>query len=160
MNKHDKHEKKEKDEPPYLVFRYCKKQCFACNECGYFWGPGAPDGIAGKPATWTEEKVAKVLYTADSVRESLKPKWDTYFAKLAVGQSPTWKCDQRTAELFCLSQWIMDELTALKCPDADRIKQQRFFNRKCRALDDLYELAAVTINMFLTGNVDPYTGRY
>lgn len=100
------------------------------------------------------------LYTADSVRESLKPKWDGYFAKLAVGQSPTWKCNERAAELWCLSQWIMEELTILGASDEDRIKQQRFFNRKCRALDDLFDLAAVTINMFLTGNVDPYTGRY
>lgn len=27
---------------PLYVFRSCKDECFVCNECGYFWGPGSP----------------------------------------------------------------------------------------------------------------------
>jgi len=39
------------DAKPYLIFRYCKEQCFACPQCGYFWGPGH-DKWQGLPATW------------------------------------------------------------------------------------------------------------
>lgn len=99
------------------------------------------------------------LYTADGVRESLVPKWDTYYAKLAIGQPPTWKCDQRTKENFCLSQWLMDELIAQGCPQEDRIFVQNFFNRKARAENDLYELAARAMNTFVEGNIERYRGR-
>jgi len=41
-----------RDEKPYLVFRVCKASCYACNECGYFWGPcrGEEDPMVGKRA--------------------------------------------------------------------------------------------------------------
>lgn len=29
-----------KEIPPYHQFKLCKNKCLACNECGYFWGPG------------------------------------------------------------------------------------------------------------------------
>lgn len=95
-------------------------------------------------------------YTPDAVRKSLNPKWDTYYAKLAIGQSPTWKCDQRTAELFCLSQWLIDELMVLNCPQEDRLDVQNFFNRKSRAEDDLYEVAARSVNSFLNGKIERF----
>lgn len=98
-------------------------------------------------------------YTADSVRESIKPKWEGYYAKLSAGQSPTWKCDERTADLFCLAQWLMDELALIGLNDDDRRAQQRFFNRKQRATDDIYDLAAQTMNNALDGNIDKYKGR-
>lgn len=99
------------------------------------------------------------LYTSESVRESLAPKWDNYYAKLAIGQAPNWKCDQRTKENFCLSQWLMDELIAQGCPQEDRIFVQNYFNRKARAETDLYELAAKAMNTFLEGNIERYRGR-
>ncbi len=105
------------------------------------------------------EMKEKTLYTAESVRASLTPKWDAYFAKLAVGQSPNWKCDQRTAELFCLSQWLMDELLSLKCPDLDRRDVRSYFNRKSRAENDLYEVAARAMNTFVEGKIERYRGR-
>jgi hypothetical protein len=40
---------------PYLVFRYCRNKCFACSECGWFWGP-AHDKLAGQPAHFGMEK--------------------------------------------------------------------------------------------------------
>lgn len=99
------------------------------------------------------------LYTTESVRQSLAPKWDEYYAKLAIGQPPNWKCDQRTKENFCLSQWLMDELIAQGCPQEDRIFVQNFFNRKARAETDLYELAARAMNTFVEGNIERYRGR-
>ena len=82
-----------------------------------------------------------------------------WFKKLAVGQSETWILDARTMELFGLSQLVMEQLILLACPDEDRQRQQWFFNRKSRALDELFSLAALTINNFLDGNVDKYKGR-
>ena len=38
---------------PFIQFKYCKKQCFVCNECGWFWGPGADESLAGRPIKWT-----------------------------------------------------------------------------------------------------------
>lgn len=150
------------EKKPYMVFRLCEvKTCpggEACIHGGYFWGPGAPEALQGQPARWTQEKRI-VLYTAESVRESLNPKWDEYYAKLALGQAPNWKCDQRTKENFCLSQWLMDELIAKGCPQEDRIFVQNFFNRKARAESDLYELAARAMNTFVEGNIERYRGR-
>lgn len=99
------------------------------------------------------------LYTKESVQQAVAPKWDEYYAKLAVGQPPNWKCDQRTKENFCLSQWLMEELIAKGCPQEDRIFVQNYFNRKARAEGDLYELAARAMNTFVEGNIERYRGR-
>src|SRR5512135_453577 len=143
---------------PYYQFRYCKKQCLACNECGYFYGSGVPEALQGKPVVFMTHSPKK-LYTAESIRESLAPKWDVYFAKLAIGQPTNWKCDTRTAENFCLSQWLMDELMEAKCPDEDRRDVQDFFNRKARAENDLYEVAARAMNSFVEGKIERYRRR-
>ena len=38
-------------ESPYTQFRYCRAACLlpTCSECGYFWGPGAPEALRGRP---------------------------------------------------------------------------------------------------------------
>lgn len=153
------------EQTPFYQFRLCKKKCLACNECGYFYGTGAPEHLRGKPVVFSTHSPSgpttkRALYTAQNVRESLKPKWETYYAKLATGQSSNWKCDQRTAELFCLSQWLMDELTASKSSDEDRVDTQDFFNRKARAEDDLYEVAARAMNNCLDGKIDRFRRKY
>jgi hypothetical protein len=123
------------------------------------------DQFLADQAAWEglnpQEHKHEHTYTADSIRAAIhqSTKWDIYIARLAVGQSPTWICDQRTADLFCLSQWLIEELTAIGLSDDDRKAQQRFFNRKSRATDDLYQLAAQTINDALRGNIDTYRGR-
>ena len=98
-------------------------------------------------------------YTADWIRTSLAAKYDTYYAKLCVGQMPTWSCDQRTKDLFCLGQWLMDELFLLKCTSVDRRDTQDFFNRKARAENDLFELAALAMNNLLEGKVERFRRR-
>lgn len=40
------------DLKPYTTFKYCKTQCLACKECGWFYGSGAPDNLAGKPVVF------------------------------------------------------------------------------------------------------------
>lgn len=37
------------EKEPYHTFKYCKKQCFACGECGYFYAQGAKEELRGKP---------------------------------------------------------------------------------------------------------------
>ena len=98
-------------------------------------------------------------YTADIVRMGIANSYESYYAKLATGQSPTWKCDQRTKDLFCLSNWLMDELMARKCPDEDRRFIQNFFNRKARSANDLYELAAAAMNSYLNDTIERYRGK-
>jgi hypothetical protein len=99
------------------------------------------------------------LYTADTVKTSIAPKYEAYYAKLALGQPPTWRCDQRTKDIFCLHQWLMEELMALECPQEDRVFCQNYFNRKSRAEYDLYALAAKAINSFLTGTIERFRRR-
>lgn len=138
----------------YLIFHLCKNKCLACNECGYFWGPDNK-AMNGQPAKFTQEPLKKA-YTSESVRASLEPKYQTYYAKLATGQSSRWTCDQRTKDLFCLSQWLMDELLSIECAEEDRIDTQSFFNRKARAEEDLFELAAKAMNNCLDKNIERY----
>jgi hypothetical protein len=48
----------------------------------------------------------------------------------------------------------MDELIALNCPDEDRRDVQNYFNRKARAENDLYEVAARAMNTFIEGKIE------
>jgi hypothetical protein len=158
MPKPHKRAKEEKDEPPYTVFKYCKDQCFACNECGLFYGPGAGELLNGQHVPERENSIK--LHTADTVRLALAPKWDSYYAKLLVGQPPTWVCDDRTKELFCLSQWLMEVMTVPEGGDVeDKHRQLWFWNRKARAEGDLYALAALTANNYRLGKIDQYKGK-
>jgi hypothetical protein len=159
-----------KESKPYMVFLLCPELIFSLRGdasggkvckgedcCGWFWGPGS-EGKCGQRASWTIKK-EKVRYTSESVKVSLAAKEDAYFAKLAIGQPPTWKCDQRTKDIFCLYQWLIDELTAVKCTDEDRRHMQWYFNRKSRAEDDLFSLAAKVMNDTLDGKIDQYKGK-
>lgn len=143
-----------KEKKPYLQFRLCKAKCLVCKECGYFWGPDN-EKMDGQHAVFTQSKINK-LYTSTDVKVSLNTKYDIYYAKLSAGQSPRWSCDQRTKDVFCLSQWLMDELILLQCSDDDRRDVQNFFNRKARAEEDLYALAAKALNDYLGGNIERY----
>jgi hypothetical protein len=147
---------------PYTVFILCPslisdKPCKGEDCCGWFFGPGA-EGKCGERATWTIKK-EKVRYTSETVQTSLALKVDEYFAKLSIGQPPTWKCDQRTKDIFCLYQWLIDELTAIKCADEDRRHMLWYFNRKSRAEDDLFSLTAKVMNDTLDGKIDQYKGK-
>jgi hypothetical protein len=98
------------------------------------------------------------LYTSESVRASLAPKWDSYYAKLAIGQPPTWKCDQRTKDNFCLTQWMIDECNRIGCSWEDAHNLLRGFNRHARADTDLYQTAADVMNTYLNGDIINYDG--
>lgn len=95
-------------------------------------------------------------YTAQSIRDYLEPNRNKYFASLAVGRPEGWSTDQRTKDLWCISQWMMEELIKLKCDDVNRRQVQWFFNREARATEDLFALAAVAMNSFLHGTIDTW----
>jgi hypothetical protein len=98
------------------------------------------------------------LYTADSVRTSLLPKWDEYYAKLAVGQAPNWKCDETTKQNFCLTQWMIDECARLGCSWDDTHNLLRGFNRHARSSHDLYQTMADVMNTYVNGDMVNYDG--
>ena len=98
------------------------------------------------------------LYTADSIRRSLAPKWDEYYAKLAVGQPANWKCDETTKQNFCLTQWMIDECAKLLCSWDDTHNLLRGFNRQARSSHDLYQTAAEVMNNYVNGEVINYDG--
>lgn len=153
--------KEKNGDKPYTVFLLCKSDncTHTDEECGYFWGSG-DEKLCGQPIRQrTQPTKMTTLYTRESVCASILPKWEGYMAKLYVGQSPNWKPNQRTEDLFGLQQWLMEELMALKCPDEDRLFCQNYFNRKARAEDDLYALAAKAVNSFLTGTIERFRRR-
>lgn len=181
---------------PFKQFKTCKKQCFNCKECGWFYGPGAEESKIGKPVpeapksaptdfdgvirpnqktqlvkmTGLEDNVTVGAgtanrYTADSIRAKLAPHYDIYYQKLSVGQPANWKCDQQVKDNFVLSNWMIDELRGLSAvaewhgletDDVDRIDTQHFFNRKARAEEDLYEVAARAMNNYLDKKIERY----
>jgi hypothetical protein len=95
-------------------------------------------------------------YTADNIRAKLAPYYHLYYEKLAVGRAPNWNCDQATKDNFVLSNWMIDELRGLNAEETDRHDTQHFFNRKARAEEDLYEVAAKAMNNYLDGNIERY----
>lgn len=97
-------------------------------------------------------------YTGDSIRASISDKYEEYFAKLAIGQPPNWKCDQRTKDNFCISQWMIDECNRIGCPPEDARDLLRGFNRWARADNDLYEAAAHFMNSYLDADIQRYQG--
>ena len=100
----------------------------------------------------------KERFTADTVRSAIAPHYERYYAKLAVGQSPTWTCDQRTKDNFCITQWMIDECNKIGCNQSDARDLLRGFNRRARADDDLYEVAAHFMNSYLDGDIQRYQG--
>ena|ERR1700722_2830491 len=145
---------------PYTQFKYCKLQCLNCNECGYFWGNGAPDDLVGRPINHAK-RIERVPYTSANIKTH--PSWinykDIWYSKLTGGRPIHWSCDQRTVETFLLSQWLLHMLKLNGASEDDRHRQLWFWNRKSRAEDDLFAIAALTINNFLDGNIDHYTGK-
>lgn len=37
----------------FYEFKTCKDRCLACNQCGYFYGSGAPETLRGRPVVFT-----------------------------------------------------------------------------------------------------------
>lgn len=151
-------EKCTKEYKPSFAFQMCKKKCLNCKECGWFKAEDSSGHLEWHPHQFG----VKVMppFTAESVKTALIQKWDAYYTKLSTGQSPTWKCDHRTVELWCLSQYLNEKLMMLSATDEDRRAQLLYWNQKSRAENDLYALAALTLNNFCENKINRFVGKY
>lgn len=89
-------------------------------------------------------------YNAQAVRAALESKRPLYEAKWAQGQPEGWIPSPRSMDIWCLSQWLLEMLAGLST--GERIHRLSYFNRKARAEEDLYEIAARVLNNELTGD--------
>jgi hypothetical protein len=101
----------------------------------------------------TNWKLVRPRYTAESVRAAIEPDRERLFAPYAVGRPTNWACDPRTRDLICIGYWLTEELTRLGVSDHDRRTQQHFYNRWSRSDEDLFDLAARTMNTVLDDEV-------
>ena len=69
---------------PYTVFKTCRDECFACNECGYFWGSGQEDqnkDRIGKPIPPRERVLEK------KNEQEVVPSAPTFFGWMRIHES-------------------------------------------------------------------------
>jgi hypothetical protein len=104
-------------------------------------------------------KFSDKSWRSEDVEVSASGEAERLFAPWTVGRQPGWTCDPRTKNLVVLGLWLREELTAMGLSEADRKAQEWYFDRKSRAEDDLFALAALTLNNALEGKIDGYAGR-
>jgi hypothetical protein len=103
--------------------------------------------------------VALDMRTAQQVRELLAPVRELYLDQLRLGQSPTWACDERTADLWCLGHLIDDRFANL--PSERRRDLGWAFNRMVRSAEDPFEVAAIILYVGDNGlAIDDYSKDY
>ncbi len=106
------------------------------------------------PTEVENERTSEPAYTSQKIKEAVHCHEDRLFANYAAGRSPTWSCDQRTKDVWCIGLWIDEELTRLNVDDTVRRMQTAEFNRYSRSDQDLWVLAAETLNAAVEGRVD------
>ena len=104
-------------------------------------------------------KFSDKAWRSQDVKVAFENEAERLFAPWTVGRQPGWTCDTRTKNLVVLGLWLREELTAMGLSEADRKAQEWFFDRKARAEDDLFALAALTLNNAHEGKIDTYAGR-
>ena len=92
-------------------------------------------------------------WTAERVKEEVVRDRERLFAPYSSGRPAGWNCDPRTKDLACVEVWLREQLQII-CDDTDRRTQQSYFNRWARSREDLFELAAETLNIVFDGNVE------
>jgi len=93
-------------------------------------------------------------YTAEEIRREVQREQERLFAPWTEGRPAGWKTDARTKDLVCIGNWLAEEMQRLGCNDDDRRTQQQFYNRWSRSDEDLWDLAARTLNIVLDGKVE------
>lgn len=106
---------------------------------------GLARGHEGNHRTGAKEWV----YDASRVKTELEPDRERFEVKLRMGQMPTWSCDQRTRDIWCIGKWLGERFSVL--PDEQRIQYQWYFNRTVRAEEEPFEVAAKVMNKHLMG---------
>lgn len=100
-----------------------------------------------------------MIYTEENIRNFISPSVERYLLSLSVGRPDGWTTDQRSKDMWCLGQWIREELILLDANDDDRRRMEWSFNRNIRAEEDLFTIAANVMNNFINGKIDMYAGR-
>lgn len=93
-------------------------------------------------------------YSPERVMAEVDKDRDRLFAPYAFGRPEGWIPDQRTKDLVCIGNWLHEELTRIGANDADRKTQLWYYNRWSRSEEDLWTLAARTLNDVLEGKVE------
>lgn len=95
----------------------------------------------------------------DQVIDLVESLREPYEAKLYLGQSETWQCDQRTKDLWCLSHLIDDRYANL---DSDRRRDLGWaFNRMVRSVEDPFTVAVIIIDVGDNDlNIEDYSKDY
>ncbi len=93
-------------------------------------------------------------YIPERIQLAVESDRDRLFASWSVGRPEGWSCDPRTKDLICIGNWLTEELTRLCANEDDRRTQQAYYNRWSRSREDLWVLAAETLNMVLDGLVE------
>ncbi len=106
------------------------------------------------PSEVENERVDECIYTAQKIKDAVVVHEARLFANYAVGRSPTWSCDQRTKDVWCIGLWLDEELTKLNVGDTVRRAQTAEFNRYSRSDQDLWGLASEILNAAVEGRVD------
>lgn len=87
------------------------------------------------------------------VRREVDVDRQRFTTALAVGQQPNWHCDQRTLDLWCIGQWLMERYKHI---DGERRRELLWlFNRIARSSEDLFVSATLVVDLGdHGGNVD------
>ena len=93
-------------------------------------------------------------YTSESVKLAVEADRERLFAPHAVGRPATWRPDPRTRDLVCIGYWLREELRRMGASEDDRRTQEWYYNRWSRSVEDLFALAAETLNTVLDERVE------
>lgn len=93
-------------------------------------------------------------YDSATVRAQVEGDIDRLFAPWALGRPENWKPDPTTKLVIALGYWLDAELRSLDIDDEGRKIQLLHFNRWSRSVDDLFGLAAETMNDAVAGRID------
>lgn len=99
------------------------------------------------------------LITSDELKALLEPYRDRLLEGLRAGQSPNWRCDQRTEDLWVLGQYLNERFSHL--PDERRRELGHAFHRMVRSAEDVWTVAAQVLLVGLQGlDVGVYSAQY
>jgi hypothetical protein len=77
---------------------------------------------------------------ANEIREAVEADRERLESGLRAGQPPTWQCDQRTRDVWCLGRLIDERFAGL---DPERRRELGWaFSRMVRSAEDPFEVAA------------------
>jgi hypothetical protein len=93
-------------------------------------------------------------WTPELVKLAVEKDRERLFHPYTVGRPLGWSTDLRTRDLIAIGNFISEEVVRLGANEDDRRTQQQFYNRWSRSEDNLWDLAARTLNAVIAGEVE------